>query len=85
MAPMPPAAEALDTIGQFVVDVGGGHHGLVAFGPGPIHNAVEDSPLALVEDSAVAFARFLRSRFRVFLRLRFWDFLGIVAITRKPP
>ena len=28
--------EALDAIGEFVVDVGGGHHGLFAFGSGPI-------------------------------------------------
>ena len=29
-APMPPAAESLNAIGQFVLDVGGGHHG---YGP----------------------------------------------------
>ena len=49
MAPMPPAAEALDAIGEFVVDVAGGHHGLFAFRPGPILDAVEDSLLTLVE------------------------------------
>ena len=48
-------AEALDAIGQLVVDVGGGHHGFVSrSGPGPILDAVEDPPLALVEDPAVA-------------------------------
>ena len=33
--------EALDTIGQLVMDVGRGHHGLVAFGPGSILDALE--------------------------------------------
>ena len=75
---MPPAAEALDAIGQFVVDVGGGHHGPVAFGSGPILDALEDPPLAFAEDPAIAFSR-LRCA------LRFRVFLGIVALTRKPP
>ena len=48
--------EALDAIGQFVVDVGGGHHGPIAFGSGPIRDAVEDPPPALPEDPAVAFS-----------------------------
>ena len=51
--------EAADAIGQFVVDVGGGHHGLVAFGAGSIRDAVQDSPLAFAEESAVAFSRLL--------------------------
>ena len=50
--------EALDAIGQFVVDVAGGHHRFIAFGSGPILDAFEDSPLAFVEDSAVAFSGF---------------------------
>ena len=48
--------EALDAIGQFVVDVGGGHHGLFAFGPGSILDAIENSPLAFAEESAVPFS-----------------------------
>jgi hypothetical protein len=39
------------------MDVGGGHHGLVAFWTRSIGDPVEDSQLALVEDSAVAFSR----------------------------
>ena len=50
---MPPAAEALDAIGEFVVDVGGGHHGLIAFGPGAVLDAIEDSPPAFAENSAL--------------------------------
>ena len=42
-------AESLDTIGQLVMDVGGGHHRLVAFRTGSILDAVEDSALAFVE------------------------------------
>ena len=41
--------EALDPIGQFVVDVGGGDHGALAFGAGPVLDAAEDSALALPE------------------------------------
>ena len=52
-----PGAEALDTIGQFVVDIAGGHHRFIAFGSWPILHALEDSPLAFVEDSAIAFSR----------------------------
>jgi len=51
--------EALDTIGQLVMDVGGGHHGLIALRPGPILDAPEDSPPTIVEDSAIAFSRLL--------------------------
>jgi hypothetical protein len=32
--------EALDTIGQLLMDVGGGRHGLVALRPGPILDAM---------------------------------------------
>ena len=59
--------EALDAIGQFVVDVGGGHHGLFAFGSGPILDAVEDPPLAFAKDPAVAFSAFLAVAFSGFL------------------
>ena len=69
--------EALDAIGQFVMDVAGGDHGLVAFRSGPILDAVEDS--------ALRSRRILRLRSRVLLRLRFRVLLGIVAVTRKPP
>jgi hypothetical protein len=54
-----PGAEALDAIGQFVVDIAGGHHRFFAFGSWPILDALENSPLAFVEDSAVAFSRLL--------------------------
>ena len=77
--------EALDAIGQFVVDVGRGHHRLVAFGPGAVLDAIEDSPLALVENSAVAFLRLPAATMSFFRPLRFGDLLGIVAVTRKPP
>ena len=52
-----PGAEALDAIGQFVMDIAGGHHRFFAFWSWPILDALEDSPLAFVEDSAVAFSR----------------------------
>src|SRR5512135_2545655 len=51
--------EALDALGQLIVDVGGGHHGLIAFRSGPIEDAFEDPPLAVAEDPAVAFSRHL--------------------------
>ena len=51
--------EPPDAIGQFVVDVGGGHHGLIAFRSGPILDTVEDSTLAFLEDPAVAFSGLL--------------------------
>jgi hypothetical protein len=60
--------EALDTISQLVVDVGRGHHGLVALWSGSIHNAVEDSPFPLVEDSPVAFSGLSP--------VAFWRFIG---------
>jgi hypothetical protein len=41
--------EALDPVGQFIVDVAGGEHGLFAFGTGPVLDALEDSALALPE------------------------------------
>src|SRR5271157_2343121 len=68
--------EALDTIGQLVMDVGGGHHGLVALRPGPIFDAIEDSPLAFVEDSAVAFSRLLAVTFLRLSPVAFWRFLA---------
>ena len=39
--------EALDAIGEFVVDVAGGHHRLIAFWTRAIRNAVEDPALTL--------------------------------------
>src|SRR5208337_3202525 len=62
-----PGAEALDAIGQFVVDIAGGHHRFFAFGSWPILDALEDSPFAFVEDSAVAFPRFPTVAFSGFL------------------
>ena len=41
--------EALDAIGEFVVDVVGGHHRLIAFRSGPVLDAIEDSLLTLTE------------------------------------
>ena len=55
--------EALDAVGEFIVDVGGGHHGLLAFGFGPIRDAFEEPPLAFAEDPAVAFPRHLAVAF----------------------
>jgi hypothetical protein len=46
--------EALDPIGQFVMDVAGGHHAAVTFWSGPILDAFEDSPPAFAENPAVA-------------------------------
>ena len=68
--------EALDAIGEFVMDVGGGHHGLVALGSGLIRDASEDSPLTLVENSAVAFLRLLAATSPVLSTVAFWRFLG---------
>ena len=55
--------EALDAIGQFVVDVAGGHHGLIAFRTGAVLDAVEEVLPAFAELSAVAFARLLAVTF----------------------
>src|SRR5512132_4092749 len=55
--------EAPDAIGQLIVDVGGGHHGLIAFRSGPIEDSFEDPPLAFAEDPAVAFSRLLAVAF----------------------
>jgi hypothetical protein len=49
-------SEALDAIGNLVLDVAGGHHGSIALGFVPILDAIEDSPLAIVESSLVAFS-----------------------------
>ena len=51
--------KALDAIGEFVVDVVGGHHGLIAFRSGPVLDAIEESPPTFMESSAVAFPGFL--------------------------
>ena len=54
-------------------------------GPGRFCDAVEDSPLALVE-STIALPRFLDVTSRATsYGCIFGDFLGIVAVTRKPP
>src|SRR5208337_916280 len=68
--------EALDTIGQLVMDVGGGHHGLVALRPGPILDALEYSPPTFVEYSAVPFSRLLAVPFPRLSPLAFWRFLA---------
>jgi hypothetical protein len=46
--------EALDAIGEFVVDVVGGHHRLFAVGSGPVLDAIEDSLPTFTKSSAVA-------------------------------
>jgi hypothetical protein len=38
------------------MDVGGGHHGLIAFGSGTVLDAIEDSLATLPEDSAAPFS-----------------------------
>src|SRR5579863_192582 len=46
------SGETLNTPAELVVDVGGGHHGLVPFGAGAIPNAVEDPPPAFPQEFA---------------------------------
>src|SRR5262249_41371027 len=53
------SGETPDALAQFIVDVGGGDHGLVAFGPRFIGNATEDSPPSLLKELAVAFSGFV--------------------------
>ena len=48
--------EAVDAAGQFIMDVGGGHHGLITFGPGAVLDAIEDSLTTFAEDSAISFS-----------------------------
>ena len=48
--------EALGALGEFVVDVAGGHHRLIAFGSGPVLDAVEDPLAPFAESSPVAFS-----------------------------
>ena len=57
------SGEPLNAVRQFVVDVGSGHHGLLAFWSGAILDAIEDPLLAFVENSAIAFPRFLTVAF----------------------
>jgi hypothetical protein len=61
------SGEALDTIGEFVVNVAGGYHGLFTLWPGPVLDPVEDSLLAFMKSSAVTFS---------FLAVAFSGFLG---------
>ena len=68
MAPMPPGVEALDAIGEFVVDVAGGHHRLFAFRTGAVRDAIEDPALTFAQSSPVVFPGFLA--------VAFWGFLG---------
>lgn len=48
--------EALDPIGELVVDVASGHHRLFAIGSRPILNAVEDSLLTFTQSPLTVFA-----------------------------
>jgi hypothetical protein len=59
--------KALDAIGEFVVDVLGGHHWLIAFRAGAIRDAIEDPALTLTESSTVAFPSCLGVAFSGFL------------------
>jgi hypothetical protein len=45
--------EALNPISQFVMDVGGGDHGLITFRTGAILDAIENPSLAFPENLAV--------------------------------
>ena len=71
--------EALDALGELVVDVGGGHHRAVRV------RGRADSRCGRGSSAGVARRSRLRLRSPAFLRLRFRVFLGIVAVTRKPP
>jgi hypothetical protein len=44
------ATEALDAFGHFILNVSGSHHGLAAFRPWAILDAIEDSSLSLAEN-----------------------------------
>src|SRR5271163_1794316 len=59
--------EALDAIGEFVVDVFGGHHRLIAFRAGAVRDTIEDPALTFAESSLVAFPGFLAVAFSGFL------------------
>jgi hypothetical protein len=61
------SGKALDTVGEFVVDVVGGHHRLIAFGSGAVRDAIEEPLPTLTESSAVAFPGFLGVAFSGFL------------------
>ena len=62
--------EDLDAIGQFIVDIAGGHHRFLAFRPGRFSMRLRTLCLRSL--------RILRLRSRVLLLLRFRVFLGIV-------
>jgi len=68
--------EALDAIGQLIVDVGGGHHGLVAFGSRTILDACEDSAPAFAKNPAVAFPGLLAVVFSGLLTVVISGLLG---------
>jgi hypothetical protein len=59
--------EALNAIGEFVVDVVGGNHWPFALRSGPVLDAIEDPLPALTESSAVAFPGSLGVAFSGFL------------------
>jgi hypothetical protein len=48
--------EALGAAGEFVMDIVGGHHGLIAFGLVAILDAFEDPLATFAEDPAIAFS-----------------------------
>src|SRR5208282_4097567 len=70
------SGETLDAVRQFVMDVGGGHHGLVELRPGPILDALEYSPPTFVEYSAVEFSRLLAVTFPRLSPVAFSALLG---------
>ena len=51
--------EALNAAREFIMDVVGSHHGLIAFGLVAIRDAVEDPLPAFAEEPAIAFSPFV--------------------------
>jgi hypothetical protein len=60
--------EAVDAAGEFVVDVGSSHHGVIAFGAGAVLDAIEDSLTTFAEDLAVSFSGLVALVFPGFAR-----------------
>src|SRR6476469_4606219 len=60
--------ESLDAIAEFVVDVGGGDHGLVALRFGEMDQSVATSPLAFPQEPALAFSGLLALAFSLLLQ-----------------
>ena len=63
----------LDAVGDFGVDIGGGHHRLMSFGSGLILDAAEDSPLACGELAAESGVHSKTSRRRIDEAVKYLD------------